>query len=177
MDILTALNRRGSELGLQFLVIGGLAINAHGYERVTSDIDLLVRNEEREAWKSLMASLGYSEHHEQGTFMQFTASEGTTWPVDLMFVNQQTFSKMYPESIEVKMKGMEFRVPALEHILALKLHALKYTHGKRELKDLLDVVWLAEINHIDINGEKFIELCRRYGTERIHQQIIAVSSR
>lgn len=177
MDILTTLNQRGSESGLQFLVIGGLAVNAHGYERVTSDIDLLVRRDDREAWKSLMFSLGYSIFHEQDIFTQFKAPEGTTWPIDLMFVNQQTFSKMFPESIEVQMKGMTFRVPALEHLLALKLHALKYTHARRELKDLLDVVWLADLNHIDINSEKFSELCKRYGTEKIHMQIIAASSK
>lgn len=177
MDVLTKLNRLSAESGLQFLVIGGLAINAHGYERVTADIDLLVRKEDREAWRNLMLSIGYQVHHEQEIFMQFTAPEGSTWPVDLMFVNHQTFSKMFPESLEVKMKRMEFRVPALDHLLALKLHALKYTHAKRELKDLLDVVWLVDINHIDINGEKFTELCKRYGTEKIRKQIIAASSR
>lgn len=177
MDVLKTLNRLSAETGLKFLVIGGLAINAHGYERVTSDIDLLVRKEDREAWGNLMSSIGYRVHHEQEAFTQFTASEGATWPVDLMFVNQQTFTKMFPEAVEVEMKGMEFRVPALEHLIALKLHALKNTHSKRQLKDLLDVVWLVDINHIDVNGEKFAELCNRYGNEQIRQQIIATSSR
>jgi len=177
MDVLTILNEKSRERDLPFLVIGGLAVNAHGYERVTSDIDILVRGDERETWKNLLLSLGFSLTHEQGTFAQFKAAGETGWPLDLMFVNQQTFSKMFPESVEVKLKGLAFRVPTLEHLLALKLHALKYTHGRRELKDLLDVVWLTDINHIDINGEKFIALCNRYGTEKIRNQLIVVSSR
>jgi predicted nucleotidyltransferase len=69
------------------------------------------------------------------------------------------------------------RVASVEHLIALKLHALKHGNPRRELKDLLDVVSLCEANRIDVNGEKFEQLCKRYGTKKIHSQILAISSR
>jgi predicted nucleotidyltransferase len=177
MEIFETLNQKSREAGLQFLVMGGHAINAHGYERQTADVDILVRSKDREAWKTLLSSLGYRVFHEQDTFMQFSAPEAGAWPVDLMFVNEQTFSKMLAESIEVTMKGTGVKIPSVEHLIALKLHALKYTNPRRELKDLLDVVSLLEANKIDPNGGKFKELCERYGTQKIQNKIIAASSK
>lgn len=162
MDILTTIQQRSSELNLEFIVVGGLAINAHGYERVTSDIDILVRQEKRQVWKNLMESLGYKIFHEQVSFMQFHSTEGSVWPVDLMFVNRETFSKIFSESIEAKMKGMSFRVPRLQHLLTLKHHALKHTQEARLSNDLLDIVMLSEINGIDVSGKQVTELCNRY---------------
>jgi len=38
-DIIRALN----EAKVQYLIVGGLAVNAHGYERLTQDVDLVIR--------------------------------------------------------------------------------------------------------------------------------------
>jgi Nucleotidyl transferase AbiEii toxin, Type IV TA system len=177
MNIFEILNQKSRELELPFLVIGGHAVIAHGYERQTADLDLLVRGADRAAWKIFMTGLGYKLYHGQDTFAQFTPPDLETWPVDLMFVNEQTFSKMNAAGREIKMEGMAVRVASVENLLALKLHALAYTHTRRELKDLLDVVNLIEANSIDINGEMFKQLCERYGNERIRDKIIAASSR
>ncbi len=177
MDILETLNQKSRERGLGFLVMGGLAINAHGYERQTADIDLLARSDKRGDWKALMESLGYRVFHDQGTFTQFSPPESVTWPVDLMFVNEGTFAKMSSESVEVQMQATKVRIPSVEHLMALKLHALKHASPRRELKDLLDMAGLIEANHIDINGEKFKKLCERYGTKTIHAQISVVCAK
>ena len=109
--------------------------------------------------------------------MQFSSPENTGWPVDLMFVNDQTFSKMFTASVEQTMKGTVVRIPSVEHLIALKIHALKYTNPRRQLKNLLDVVSLIELNNVDINGKEFIVVCERYGTPKIRAQIIAALSK
>jgi hypothetical protein len=177
MDILATLNRKSLERGLQFMVVGGLAVSAHGYERQTGDIDLLVKRDHRDAWAAIFAGLGYKIFHEQDTFMQFSSPQDTGWPVDLMFVNEQTFLKMFAGSVEQTMKGAVVRIPSVEHLIALKIHALKYTNPRRQLKDLLDVASLIELNNIDINGKEFSVLCERYGNEKIRAQIIAALSK
>ena len=177
MEILETLKQKGLERGLQFMVVGGLAVSAHGYERQTGDIDLLVKRDNRDVWTSIFASLGYKIFHEQDTFMQFSSPENTGWPVDLMFVNDQTFSKMFTASVEQTMKGTVVRIPSVEHLIALKIHALKYTNPRRQLKNLLDVVSLIELNNVDINGKEFIVVCERYGTPKIRAQIIAALSK
>src|SRR5262249_35038269 len=111
------------------------------------------------------------------TFTQFTPPEPTAWPVDLMFVSDSTFAKMLAGSLEVALVGTKVRIPSVDHLIALKLHALKYTHPRRELKDVLDVVNLIEANGIELNGERLLNLCERYGTKKIHDKIVAASSR
>lgn len=177
MGTLEILNQKSRELGLRFLVVGGHAVIAHGYERQTADLDILVRNLDREAWRSLLSALGYRLFHEQGVFAQFSPVEQGAWPVDLMFVNDQTFDGFFAEARDVQVTGVSLKIPSVEHLLALKFHALKHTHPQREMKDLLDVVNLIEANHIDLNGESFKKLCDRYGTPKIRDQIIAASSR
>jgi hypothetical protein len=177
MNILAILNEKGRAAGLPFLVIGGHAVNVHGYVRQTADLDILVKGAEREAWKTLLLGLEYTLFHEQDIFAQFTPPAPGLWPVDLMFVNDQTFGKMHAASQEAEIQDVAVRVLCVEHLLALKLHALKHSHPRRELKDLLDVVNLIETNRIDIHGKTFKELCDRYGSEKIRDKIIAASSR
>jgi hypothetical protein len=55
-------------------------------------------------------------------------------------------------------------VPSLEHLLALKLHALKNTRMHRFLKDFLDGENLIRINRLDIKSGKVRELFEKYGT-------------
>lgn len=177
MNTLEIVNQKSRERGLEFLVMGGLATNAHGYQRQTADMDLLVKSDDREAWKSLMTELGYQLFHEQGAFAQFSPPESSTWPVDLMFVNRQTFFKMKSASVKVEVQKSSVQIPSAEHLIALKLHALKHTTSRRELKDLLDVAGLIEANKIDINGKSFHELCERYGSQKIKAQIITISAK
>ncbi|HAU39538.1 TPA: hypothetical protein DCW56_01220 [Candidatus Peregrinibacteria bacterium] len=48
---------------IQYVVVGGVAVNLHGYVRFTGDLDLLVLMEEENLKKmdKVMKSLGYSE--------------------------------------------------------------------------------------------------------------------
>ena len=56
-----AIFRALNESGVRYLVVGGLAVNAHGYERMTKDIDLVIQLEPANvlrAWTAIEAA-GY----------------------------------------------------------------------------------------------------------------------
>jgi hypothetical protein len=57
MTELEQIQKKADELRLEFLLIGGLAVIEHGFARLTTDIDLLVRSRCRDAWKSCLAGL------------------------------------------------------------------------------------------------------------------------
>ncbi len=40
---LEAIFRTLNEAGVRYLVVGGLAVNAHGYQRLTNDLDLVIQ--------------------------------------------------------------------------------------------------------------------------------------
>ena len=94
MNILEWAARISKDQKLEFLVIGGHAVNAYGYARETSDVDFLVRKEDRSGWEAAFVSIGYTIFRDAPTFLQLSAPEGSPWPVDLMFVNDRTFQSI-----------------------------------------------------------------------------------
>lgn len=55
--------RRLNELEIAYVVVGGVAVNLHGYSRYTGDVDLLLAltEENLERMASLMDELGYTQ--------------------------------------------------------------------------------------------------------------------
>jgi hypothetical protein len=51
-----------NEAGVRYLVVGGLAVNAHGYERLTRDVDLVIGLEPGNITRGLQAlfAIGYA---------------------------------------------------------------------------------------------------------------------
>jgi len=158
--------------GLPFVVIGGHAVAAHGYGRQTLDLDLLVRDGDRPAWLELLLGLGYHVFHADPAFVQLAAPTAAHWPVDLLSVDDPTFAGVVAEAREVDIGGQRVSIPSLEHLLALKLHALRAARPPRDLKDLTDVVQLVQANGLDVRSDPFRALCLKYATPEIHDRIV-----
>lgn len=155
--------------GLDFLVIGGLAINFYGYSRETADLDLLVDRERRDDWKEMLLEAGYSIEHDADNFLQLVPPGGRQWPIDLMFVSPNTFGPMWQKSREVSIYGVCLRLPCLEHLIALKLHALKNTRAHRFLKDFQDLEGMIRVNHLHLAASKTRQLFLRYGALELYE--------
>jgi len=172
MEFFPELEKEAHAGGLQFLVIGGLAINYYGYARDTADLDLLVCKEKSADWRALFLRLGYTVDHDADTFIQFAPPKTGEWPVDLMLVREPTFLAMWTDGRQVQILGSQMRVPSLEHLMALKLHALKHGRLHRFLKDFQDLEGLILENHLDPNSEKVRQLFLKYGTLELHEKIV-----
>jgi predicted nucleotidyltransferase len=162
---------RAQRSQLQFLVIGGLAVNLHGYSRDTADLDLLIQRDAREQWLTLFSQLGYTVYQDRGVFIQLSPPQSGAWPVDLMLVNEATFRPMVEHGRQVEMYGARLLIPALEHLLALKLHALKHSHAGRFLKDFLDVENLVRVNRLDVKSDRVRQWFLKYGTAELYEKI------
>lgn len=95
--------------------------------------------------------------------------------LDIVFVNQKTFDGILEKAEITELEGKRFKVASLDHLLALKLHAMKQNLQRRGFRDITDVLDLAERNRIDVKGEKFKELCLKYAgkeTYRIIQELL-----
>jgi hypothetical protein len=156
---------------LRLIVIGGLAVNHYGCARDTGDLDFLVSQDDREAWAGLLKELGYASFHDGGSFIQYNPPAQNAWPVDLMLVQEKTFAPMFDASQAADLFGVKARVPSLEHLLALKLHALKHTRMSRFLKDFLDVENLIRVNRLDISAASLRELFAKHGTPDLYEKI------
>jgi len=159
------------EPALACLIIGGYAVAAHGHTRATFDVDFLVRQADHDLWFTRLAAAGLRLFGETKVFAQFSQPQGGDG-LDLMFVDDATFARMWQASEERDFGADRARVPCLDHLLALKLHALKQAQAHRTSKDADDVEMLARRNRLNLRDPRYEQLFLKYGTREIYETFL-----
>jgi predicted nucleotidyltransferase len=172
MSLFEQLNREATKRDLRFLVIGGHAVIEHGFQRGTDDADILICRSDVVQWCEVAKNLGYQMLRDGGTFMQFESREAQQWNLDLMVVPEQTFNGLLAAAKAARLEGAAVAVPSLEHLLALKVHALKHGRGLRVLKDMTDVAQLLIVNRIDPKSDWLRALFEKHGDMGIYERVI-----
>jgi len=171
VKILATIAERAAAEGLPFLVIGGNAVIVYGYGRKTMDLDLLVREDDRRAWDTLITSLGYKPHQIARVFHMYNPIGGALPPVDLMLVDSGTFSKLSAAPHSGVLENQPVLVPSLPHLLALKLHALRHGHPDRQIRDFGDVVELVRLNKVNLASAEYQEILNRYADDTTRRKL------
>jgi hypothetical protein len=162
--------RRLDELEVPYAVVGGMALFAHGYERFTQDIDILVSRDGLKKIHARLDGLGYVppftgskqlRDTEYGVRIEFLIAgefPGDGKPKDVSFPQ--------PEEASVVIENIRFI--SLSKFVELKL-ASGMTGGIHRMKDFTDVVALIEARQLpsefaeELNPyvrEKYLELWR-----------------
>jgi len=168
-EALDRISNRLEELGIPYVIVGGMAIFKYGYERSTSDVDLLVSSDGLKLLHERLDGLGY--------IPPFTGSKhlrDTVTGVKVEFL----VTGGYPG--DGKPKPVSFPDPStcsniIDGIRYINLHTLielKLASGMSNisrLKDLSDVLELIKARKLgedfanQLNPyvrEKYLELCR-----------------
>lgn len=159
-DFLFRAERRGE---VRFLLIGGRALEAHGYVRNTKDVDLLIASNDVPAMDRLLTSTGYHKEAENEVFSRWRHRTMEAEDVDVMFVSISTFETLAKDAVTMKLGSAEVRIPSVPNIAALKFHAMK-NNPDRFGKDAADILALMERYPAVLNPEKLRQLCHRFGT-------------
>ncbi|MBF0275523.1 MAG: nucleotidyltransferase [Nitrospinae bacterium] len=154
------------------ILIGGFAVNYYQLTRQTADVDFLITRESYDVIAKGLKNTGYKVMSNAENFIQVHSSNPKYMDVDFMFVSQNTMNKILKECEEVTIGNMVFWVPSLMHLIALKLHSIKYNEKVRMYRDLPDIINLIKINEIDVHDKGFKRLCLEHGTETIYQRVI-----
>jgi predicted nucleotidyltransferase len=172
MSLFEQLSQEAAKSGVRFVVIGGHAVIEHGFQRGTEDADILIRKEDRGVWCEIVHTLGYKMFRDGGNFIQFESNQPDQWDLDVMLVPQPTFDRLIAAAQTATLEGAAVMVPSLEHLLALKVHALKHGHGLRVLKDTTDVAELLLVNRVDPKSAWFRALFEKHGDMQIYERVI-----
>tara|TARA_R110002096_G_scaffold91753_2_gene207641 strand:- start:442 stop:978 length:537 start_codon:yes stop_codon:yes gene_type:complete len=173
MKILDSIHQLAESNNLEFVLIGGHAINAIGDRRQTRDVDLLVCEADKEAWKKLLLDMDYELFNDSTAFMQFNPGKLEEWPLDILLVNERTFNELKSSASSINIGGKEnVLVPSKEHLIAMKLHTLKQGDQIRRLKDLLDIITLVRHGNIDIAGDHFKKMCQDFASIQVYEEIV-----
>ncbi len=153
---------------IDYVVIGAVALLAHGYPRFTEDIDLVMTREGLEKFHRELIGLGYAPAFPQAKKRLRATEEGLS--IDVMLAGEypgdgkpKPVAIPDPKSAAVEIDGVRF--VTLEKLIELKL-ASGMTAPDR-LKDLADVQELIRIRQLQPEfaerldpyvREKFLEL-------------------
>ena len=154
------------------VLIGGFAVNYYKVSRQTADIDFLITRDDFQKILGLLEEKGFKKDNIQEVFARLIGKESYLMDVDFMFVDKETLHKIVQAGKEISIAGQKFIVPSLNHLIALKLHAIKYNPKIREYKDLADIIDLIRINKLNIKDAELKKLCLKYGTEELYKKIL-----
>ncbi len=156
---------------MPFAVIGGHAVNAYGIARHTADLDLAARSSDRDAWFTLMGKLNYTVGQSDGQFAKFSPGSLAAWPIDFMFVDDDTLSKLLDDSVETTFGAARARVVSARHLATLKIHSLRHFQAHRYAKDLSDLVSLLRSGNTGLSDSDLKDLCVRYADVTLYERL------
>ena len=156
------------------ILIGGFAVNFYKVSRATADVDFLITKEDFDRICGVLLDEGFKQLSHQENFAHFQSSGLGLIGVDFMFVDPETFSKIEEGGQRFKIGKNEFIVPSLSHLIALKLHSMKFNFKDRLAKDFPDIIGLVRTNRVNVHDKQFKELCLKYGSQEIYERIMEV---
>jgi hypothetical protein len=161
--------RRLDDLGVPYAVAGGMSLDAHGYRRLTVDVNILVTRDSLKVIHEQLEGLGYVppftgsknlRDTESGVRIEFLVAgefPGDGKPKPVAFPD--------PAQVGVEIDGIRFL--SLPSLVELKLASGMTNLGR--LKDLADVIELIKICDLPVEfaeelnpyvREKYVELWR-----------------
>jgi len=118
-------------------LIGGLALACYGSTRATVDLDLLVREEDKERLKTLFHQNGFNLINESDEVLQFS---GMGY-VDILLARRPISQRILQEAGEGGLEGIP--LVKVEDLIGLKIQAYK-NDKSRTLQDKADIQFLIE---------------------------------
>ena len=168
MSEIASISLKAAKENLQFLLIGGYAVLAHGFVRTTGDIDILVRKSQSAEWQKLLGRLKFTIKFSGPTFLQFNPPPEGKLPIDLMFVSDANFDPMFSAAKEIETDDATTKVVSLPHLFALKCHAFK-SRPHRAMKDVEDLVQLTKLNKLDLNEPSLRAILLKHGGQEFYE--------
>ena len=166
--VFDVVSRQLPKAGVEFLMIGGHAVNHYGYSRATVDVDFMIASHDVSAVREVMKAAGFTNVSESENVVFFGHPENPH-RVDFLKIDQASMDKLMKSAERIDYCGYRLNVPAVSDLIAMKLFAAAHGSWRREDKDLLDVVNLASM--CGLEREALRELCDRYANDEVYSKL------
>jgi len=164
-----AIARRLQASNIPYAIAGAMALGAHGYERVTTDVNVLLTREGLAALKRACLGRGYVEKFAGGKGLRDTEN-GVS--IDILIAGEFPGDGLpkpvaFPDPAVAAADGERFRILPLTTLIELKLASgMTAAHRLKDLADVLELVRAANLP-ADLAAkldpyvrEKYLELWR-----------------
>lgn len=145
-DVHQALYRltdRLSKLEIPYAIVGALALNAYGYQRTTTDVNVLVRPEGLEAFKKAYLGRGYVEKFPGSKSLCDAAVDVK---IDVLLTGEypgdgKEKPVAFPDPATAAIRGERFALLPLARLIELKVASgMTAPHRLRDLADVIELI-------------------------------------
>ena len=142
-DAASAIARRFDQLGIDYAIAGALALGEHGFKRLTTDVDVLIRREDLARFKDEWLGRGYVDVRPGGKAIRDTVNN-----IKIDFLIAGNFRGdgkpkpvSFPEPAAAAVQGAKYRIVALPTLVELKLASgMTAPHRMHDLADVLRLI-------------------------------------
>jgi predicted nucleotidyltransferase len=124
--------------GVDFALIGGVAIHSYGIDRSTVDVDFLILSSSADEVEQIMRSHSYEVGHKTATFVNYVSKDPDMGRVDFMFAGKEHSKAILDRAEENWVIGHAVKVARVEDIIGLKVLSSS-NDPNRASKDLWDI--------------------------------------
>jgi hypothetical protein len=131
------------EDGIPYALIGAMALNAYGYQRVTVDVDLLLTAEGLENFKKRHLGLGYVQKLPGSKGLRDTEN-GVN--IDVLLAGEYPGDRLpkpvaFPDPASAAVRGENLALLPLPRLIELKLASgMTAPHRLKDLADVIEVI-------------------------------------
>jgi predicted nucleotidyltransferase len=162
-EVTAALNARG----VQFALIGGLALASHRVVRATQDVDLLADAERAGEIDAELARLGYRCLHRSTDAGNYARGDER---VDLLYASRPIARRLLANAVESETSLGTLRVVTAEGLIGFKLQAL--ANDPRRTQDLEDIRALLRGNRATLDMAEIREYFRLFERESLLDELL-----
>lgn len=167
--IFDVVSRKLPEAGVEFLMIGGHAVNYYGYSRATIDVDFMIASSDVQEVREVMKAAGFTNVSESDNVIFFNHPENPH-RVDYLKVDSGSMTQLLQNAEHISYANVEVSAPRLKDLIAMKLFALANGAKQREEKDLPDIVHLSMEHGLSAEGD-LKPLCERFANNEVYEAV------
>lgn len=119
--VLPLLFKELQENGIDFAMIGGVALYAHGLGRTTLDVDFMIFLADAERVDALMKAHGYRALNQTNTFINYVSDDADMGQVDFMYARKEHSIAMLKRAKPQWVAGHTVKVLCVEDMIGLKV--------------------------------------------------------
>jgi hypothetical protein len=153
-NVLGAISGFLEEKGFRHAVIGGVALATYGLHRSTLDLDLVVESSAQDEIVRFLESLGYQTLHRSSGYSNHRHPDPRWGNIDFVYVAGETSRSLF-EGLRTLPgpRGLRIPLPKPEHLVALKVVAMKNDPARRS-QDMADIRFLLHLPGTDQQAVK-----------------------
>ncbi len=159
---------------IEHVLIGGLALAAHGAGRATGDLDFIADGSRDADVDRVLGALGYRPLHRTPDVGNYVSDDPVRGRVDFLFVRRPRGRAILARAAPVDVLGISLRVADASDLIGLKVQAYA-NDPTRERQDLADVEKL--LRGAKIDSVRVRDYFRLFGREQDLETLLEMVER